>query len=204
MASVLKSLFRLLLILLLAPLATGCQPSLPYLQVAPLPPGSLCRVAVLPFQNESDFLLANALVYKVFSAELQAMDKYVLVQEGDILKVYQQLRILPGQKPTLEELQIMANRLDAQLLITGNVLELRETPAQQAGVDPLLALEIRILDGRSGASLWHTYHRRYGTNYRTAMHFGTLHTITGLSQQVCREIINLWFKEGLTSCDASL
>ena len=194
---------RFVLLILLTLFTGGCRPSLPYLQVAPLPPGSICRVAVLPFQSESDFLLANTLVYKVFSAELQAADKYLLVQEGDILKVYQQLRILPGQVPSLEELQIVANRLDAQLLITGNVLELRETPGQLAGADPVLALEIRIHDGRNGTSLWHTYHRRHGTDYRTAMHFGTLHTVTGLSEQVSREIINLWFKEGLTPCDAS-
>jgi polysaccharide biosynthesis protein PelC len=189
-----------MLLLLLA----GCVIQPPYgQQLHSLPPGPLCRVAILPFQNESDYPLANALVAKVFAAELEAGSNYLLAQEGDVRKIYQQLRILPGRAATPEQMQILANRLGAQLLITGNVIEMREAPGNNAAVNPVLGLEVRIYDGASAVSLWHTYHRRQGTDYRTAMHFGTIHTATGLSQQVSREIINLWFKEGLTQCDVS-
>jgi polysaccharide biosynthesis protein PelC len=190
--------------LLIALLLSGCGAKLPYhVRMASMPPEPICRVAVLPFENESDYPLANAIVFKVFSAEFQSAGNYLVVQEGDVRKIYQQLRILPGQAPNPEEMQILASRLNAQLLITGNVMEMRENPGENASVNPVLALNIQIRDGRSSVPLWNTYHRRQGTDYRKAMHFGTIHTATGLSQQVSREIINSWFDKGLTQCDVS-
>lgn len=191
------------LLLFCGVLLSGCGAVRPYQQKAPLPPGPVCRVAVLPFQSESEYPLAGLIAYKVFAAEFQTAGNYLLVQEGDILKIYQQLRILPGQAPSLEEMQILASRLEAQLLITGNVIEMRENTSGMDGVNPVLAMEVQIRDGRTGDTLWRTYHRRQGTDYRKAMHFGTINTVTGLGQQISREIINLWFKEGLTQCDVS-
>jgi polysaccharide biosynthesis protein PelC len=185
-------------------LFSGCGAKLPHhVDMRPLPAEPICRVAVLPFENESDYPLANAIAFKVFSAELQAAGNYLVVQEGDVRKIYQQLRIFPGQQPTPEEMQIMGTRLNAQLLITGTVMEMRENPGENASVNPVLAVDIQIRDGRSSVPLWRTYHRRQGTDYRKAMHFGTIHTATGLSQQVSREIINIWFRKGLKQCDVS-
>jgi hypothetical protein len=198
------SLFRGFVVLVFcAVFFSGCGGIRPYQQKKPLPPGSVCRIAVLPFVSESDYPMAGMIAYKVFAAEFQAAGNYLLVQEGDILKIYQQLGVLPGQAPTLEQMQILASRLEAELLITGNVMEMRENSSGQGGVNPMLALEVQIRDGRTGDSLWRTYHRRQGLDYQKVMHFGTISTITGLGQQVSREIINLWLKEGLTQCDVS-
>lgn len=196
--------------LLLALIFAGCVARLPvgqqfplHRQMQPLPSGTICRVAVLPFVNDSDYPLADAIFNKVFAAQLHSAGNYLMVQEGDILKVYQQLRILPGQLPTPEQLQIIAGRLDSQILVTGTVIEMRENPGQHGSVNPALAVDVMLRDGKAGEPLWGIYHRRQGTDYRTAMHFGAKHTVTGLSQQVAVEIINLWFKKGLSRCDVS-
>jgi len=160
-------------------------------------------VAVLPFLNDSDFPLADTLVSKVFAMQFQDSGNYLLIQEGDIQKVYQQLHLLPGVAPSLEQLQIIANRVSAQLLITGIILEMREDRYALGTVNPVLIVDIQIRDGRSGETLWTAFHRRQGTDYKKAMHFGTIHTATGLSRQMAEEIINLWFKKGLTQCDTS-
>jgi len=172
-------------------------------QLSSLPPGAICRVAVLPFLNDSDFPLGDAVVSKVFAMQFQDSGNYLVIQEGDILKVYQQLQIMPNAVPTLEQLQIIANRLNAQLLITGIVLEMREDRGQHGTVNPMLIVDIQIRDGRSGETLWNAFHRRQGTDYKKTMHFGTIHTVTGLSRQMAEEIINLWFNKGLTQCDVS-
>jgi polysaccharide biosynthesis protein PelC len=203
-------LSRYLLLALLPLLLHGC--AAPFLnrqefplhrQSAPLPPGSICRVAVLPFLNDSDFPLADSIMHKVFAAQFNTSGNYLVIQEGDILKLYQQLHIWPGQAPTPEQLQILSSRLEAQLLITGVVSEMRENAGTHASIDPVLAVDVQLRSGDSGDLLWGTFHRRQGTDYRTAMHFGTIHTVTGLSQQVALEIINLWFKKGLQPCDVS-
>lgn len=197
-------IFGFYFILLCGLLGSGCAGSgrLPlHQQVAPLPSGSICRVAVLPFQNDSDFKFADTLVSRVFSAQLQASGDYLIVQDGDIKKIYQQMHILPGRVPTLEQLQIIANRVNAQALITGIVMEMRENRGEHNTVNPLIVEEIQLRDGSSGETLWTVFHRRQGIDYQKTMHFGTIHTVTGLSRQMAEEIINLWFKKGLTQCN---
>lgn len=195
--------------LLLGMFGSGCSllpgfHTLPYSQqMAPLPPGSICQVAVLPFVDESEYPLAGAIAGKVFASQLQAEGDYLVVQEGDVLKVYQQLHILPAWAPTEEQMQIIANRLHAQLLITGIVLEMREDRGEHGTVNPRIIEEIQIRDGRTGQVIWTTFHRRQGTDYTKTMHFGTIHTVTGLSKQMAVEIINLWFKKGLAKCNES-
>ena len=171
-------------------------------QVDPLPPGPLCRVAVLPFSNESDFPMGEVIVSKVFTAQLQDWGNFQLTQEGDVLKIYQQLHILQGRKPSDDDFLILADRLKAQLLITGRILEMEENRTYLNLNNPRIFLEIIILDGRNGDTLWHTFHKRQGTDYHSVMHFGAIQTITGLSKQMAVEITNLWFNKGQIQCDA--
>jgi hypothetical protein len=172
-------------------------------QMAPLPKGPICRVAVLPFVNDTDYPLADVVMAKVFAAELLAAGNYQLIQEGDILKVYQQLRILPGETLAPEDLQVVAARIGAQLLITGIVMEMRENRTGRSGIDPVVGVDVQIRASQSGEALWTTYHRRQGSDYRKTMHFGVLHTVTGLSRQVAEEIINLWSEKGMAQCNVS-
>jgi hypothetical protein len=193
-----------LVILLL--FTSGCvSRELPYLQrLRPLPAEEhTCRVAVLPITSESDYRQSAAMVYKVLTAELNTLGNYIVTQEGDIDKLYQQLRILPGRSPTREQLQILANRLNVQLLFTGHVMEMRENVGAHGRVNPVLALRIEILDGQTADSLWSIYHRRQGLDYQEVMHFGTINSMAGLCKQVCLEIINLTFNKGLPQCDVS-
>ena len=172
-------------------------------QMAPLPSGPICRVAVLPFVNDTDYPLADVVFAKIFTAGFQAAGNYHVIQEGDILKVYQQLRILPGQTLDPEDLQLVAARVGAQLLISGIVMEMRENRTGRSGIDPVVGVDVQIRDGKSGEALWTTYHRRQGTDYRKTMHFGVLHSVSGLSRQVAEEIINLWSEKGMAQCDVS-
>jgi len=195
---------RFLLILLLGLLSTGCSGigRLPLnQQMAPLPAGPICRVAVLPFLNDSDYPFADAIVRKVFTAQFQAAGDALVVQDGDIFKLYQQLHLLPGVAPTSEQMRIIADRVRAQILITGVVLEMREDRGEHGTVNPLLVMEIQIRNGRNGETLWTVFHRRQGVDYKKTMHFGTLHTVTGLSRQMAEEIITLWFEKGLAQCN---
>jgi hypothetical protein len=193
-------------LLLMMLFISGCaSKELPYLQrLRPLPADEhICRVAVLPFTSESDYPQSTAMVYKVLTAELNTLGNYIVTQEGDVDKLYLQLRILPGQPPTREQLQILANRLNVQLLFTGHVMEMRDHAGANGSVNPVLAMRVNILDGHSADILWSIYHRRQGMDYQKAMHFGTINSMAGLCKQICVEIINLIFNKGLSQCDVS-
>ncbi len=195
----LAALVMLALTALLAGCAAGNGPQLQ--QMSPLPEVAVCRVAVLPFQNDSEFLAADAVIAKVVSARLQQSTDYLLAQDGDVYKAYRQLGLLPGMVPDLEQLQIIADRVDARLLFTGIVLEMREDRGDHGSVNPVIVLEMQIRDGRSGEVLWTTFHRREGADYNKTMHFGSIYTITGLGRRMVDEIITLWLKKGLIQCN---
>jgi hypothetical protein len=185
-------------------LVSGCGTDFPILQrMKPLPAEPACRVAVLPFSSESDYPLAELIAYKIFSAQFAALDNAWVAQEGDVQKVYQNLRIFPGQLPTPEQLQILASRLNVQLLIMGHVVEMRENPGPNNSINPVLALRMDIVEGHTADTLWSTYHRRQGADYQKAMHFGQIHSVTGLCRQLSEEIITLWIKKGFPRCDVS-
>jgi len=193
------------LVLLIMLLCSGCLGGTggpEHRQAAPLPE-DMCRIAVLPFVNDTDYLLGDMIVTKVFSTQLRQSGDYLNAQDGDIYRVYRQFFLLPGQTPNLEQLQIIADRLGVDLLITGTVLEMREDRGDHGSVNPVLILDLQIRDGDNGEVLWTTYHRRSGSDYNKTMHFGTIHTVTGLSRQMAEEIINLWFEKGFSSCSAS-
>jgi hypothetical protein len=200
------------LFLLLGLFCCGCGPrlaSLPVLpeagqvpihrEFSPLPSNPVCRVAVLPFENDSGFPQAGAIFADTFAAQLNASGDYLLLQQGDILKSFQQLQLLPGVAPSLEEMQIIAHRVDAQVLITGVILEMVESSRG----DVKVVVEVEVRDGATGETLWTTFHRRLGTDYTLTMHLGTIYSVTGLSRQMSEEIINLWLKKGFTQCNAT-
>lgn len=170
-------------------------------EVASIPPESVCRIAVLPFLNDSEFPQGGTLVQKVYAAQLLASGNYGLIPEGDIVKVYQQLHLLPGDSPTLEQFRIIADRINASLLLTGIVFEMREGRGEHNTVNPQLTMEIELRNPTNGEILWTTFHQREGTDYKKTMHFGTLHTVTGLCRQMTEEIINLWHKKGFSQCN---
>lgn len=196
------------LLILLLWVCVGCSPLMRladkvpmHREAAPLPIGSGCRIAVLPFLNDSEFPQGGVLVQKVFASQLLSSGGYQLAPEGDIVKAYQQLRLLPGDSPTLEQMQIIADRVNAPLLLTGIVLEMSEGHSEHKTVNPQLIMEVELRDPDSGEILWTTFHRRKGTDYKKTMHFGTLHTMTGLSRQMAEEIINLWHEKGFSQCN---
>ena len=186
----------------------GCTPLWPgsnrgpmHREISSLPPGAGCRIAVLPFLNDSDFPQGGILIQKVFAAQLQSSGEHLLTPEGDIVKAYQQLYLLPRDTPTLAQLRIIGDRLNAPLLLTGIVLEMREGRSEHQAVNPQMVLELELRDPSTGEILWTTLHRRKGTDYNKTMHFGTLHTVTGLSRQMAEEIINLWHEKGFSQCN---
>ncbi len=202
-----RFLLRTLLTLIILT-CTGCSPQLllskgdsKHIEAAPLPDDNNCRIAVLPFLNDSDYLHGGIILQKVFAAQLLSMGEYQLTTEGDIVKAYQQLRLFPEDTPTLEQLKIIADRVDAPLLLTGIVLEMEEGRGEHQTVNPQLVMEVQLRDPESGEILWTTFHRRKGTDYKKTMHFGTLHSMTGLSRQMAEEIINLWHGKGFPKCN---
>ena len=196
-----KWLKRLIISALLILAVTSCamngSPRL--IKLGVMPKEKVCRLAVLPFVNETDFELGGLIFYRIFMSELVSSGNYVVSQEGDIRKIYGQLKISHKEAPTFEQVRILADRLNVQLLITGKVVDMAETVIEQES-RPSLSVDLQIIQADPARILWTTHHRSEGERYRKVMHYGMENTITGLAKRVSSEIMELWFSEGFNRC----
>lgn len=197
-----QSVFNTLLVFgfLVSIFGCGMSRTEPLIQeVVPNFPPNICRVAVLPFENNTDYQQGGNLVYRIFMTELQRSGNYNIAQEGDVRALLRQSRIGPGQKPDIEKIKILADTLKAQVIITGQLIDLDEE--FQAGVlTPKLAINMQISDGPTGKMMWNTYHSRTGEDFRKVLHFGYINTVSKLAKHVSQEIITLWFQKGFPQC----
>jgi TolB-like protein len=160
---------------------------------------SACAVALLPFTNASRFEQGDLISQRVFAAELNRVGGIAVASEGDVQNIYRELRIFPNQPPDIEQIRVLGSRLDVQLLISGRITEMEERMGDNY-VNPVLALTLQVYDAKSGKTMWTTYHRREGSDYRTVMHFGLVNSVTQLSRIMSDEIIEEWFAEGMKQC----
>jgi polysaccharide biosynthesis protein PelC len=196
-------LLRMGFILGLLSLLSGCSEKLPLLQTFyELPEDSSCRIAVLPLSNQSLYPEGGKILYKILLSEIVATGLFSVVSEGDVLELYQQLRMYPGMKPTLEQRKIIGGRLNASIFIGGDILAMLEEN-DGAYLKTKMTLVLRLYDGQDGKMFWATYHRRQGEDYRQVLHFGRINTITTLARMMAGEIITLWKEKGMQPCPTS-
>ena len=190
----------LLLLFMAAALLCGCAGKFPQLEIiAPLPETPRWRVAGLPFTSQVDLPRGKDIVFKAFSAELAAVDGIDVVAEGDVLQLYKQFRLFPKDQPNEEQLRIFAQRLGAEIVLTGEILHMIEVDSG-GEVDTELTLILKLFAGDSGKLLWSTYHRRQGEEYRNVLHYGRVNSLSGLARRMAPEIYDVWIENGMKQC----
>lgn len=179
-------------------LGTSCTRQRPvFHELAPLPSGGVCRLAVLPFVNETHYNDGGVIFYRVFNTELVNLGDFQLTPEGDIREAFRKELVSPGlQHPNFEKMRIIGNHLNVQVLVVGNIIEMKEYGTRGVKT-PSLTVKLQLIDASTGQTLWTTYHRRQGEEYRTILHFGFVSTYTRLAERMSREILNRWIAEGL-------
>jgi hypothetical protein len=138
----------------------SCAPSPPSVEKNVAYEGNgVCRVALLPFINDSRFDQGGIIVQRIMGAELSSTAGIEVASEGDVWNLYRELRIFPNQHPDIEQMMVIGSRLGVQLIITGRIAEMEEKMGDNY-VTPVLALTFDVHDGKSGKTMWTTYHRR--------------------------------------------
>ncbi len=163
-------------------------------------PEEICRVAVLPFENRTRNPEAGTMAYRIFYGELLASGSLELEPEGDVRLFMLRNRLLPGQLLNAAQYADLVERLEVDAVITGLVSEVG-MDSRKAGEDvPFVAMQLDMYDARNGLRVLSTFHRRWGDDYRKAMHFGMLKTVTGVMSHLSREVIEDWKEKGVGNC----
>lgn len=162
--------------------------------------GNICRIAVLPLTNQTKHPTIERIFGRVFVSELIAKGNYQIAHEGDVRRILTQMRMLPGSQLSSEQIRGLADRLSVQAVISGAVLEVRSTGGNAYDLNPSMAVILRILEASSGRTIWATYNRSEGSDYRLVMHFGLINSVSALAKKISAEIIDVWEKEGFKKC----
>jgi len=189
------------LLLVLAAGCAGVQERRPYVQEFTAEPyGRVCSIAVLPFTNKSRFDQGGRVVQRMFTSELVAGGNWRVALEGDVRKIYRQLHLRPWERPTPEQIKVIASWLGVERLVGGTVVEMEEKLGRNF-VSPVLEVELVVFDGATGRVTFSTIYRKSGEDYRTMMHFGLVNSVTGLIKKMAEEILATWRQKGFVPCD---
>lgn len=182
---------------------TGCGLKRPYVEeFSAIRPADQPKIAVLPFVNRSVFRQGEKILYRLFLVGLVQQCNWHVALEGDVFKVYRQMRLKPWDVPDVEQLRLIAVRLGVDTLIVGEVLEMDENVTQSI-VNPSLSILVRVYDGRTGFMKWSSLYHRKGEDYQKMMHFGMINTVSELGERMVREMFEAWKEKGLLVCVGS-
>jgi len=174
----------------------GCGARLPQTELSSFKEAKHpCRVAVLPFTNETKHYRLGRLVYRIFLTQLTNSKDFEVIEEGQIRSFLRLQRCLVGQEPPPRVLRMLGARLEVDAIIGGTVLAAGEG---QEGV--FLSFMVWAKDATSGKLLWNTYHSRTGEEYLKVFHFGRVTTFTRLAKMMVQEVVRDWEKRGLGGC----
>ena len=156
-------------------------------------------MAVMLFTHSTNYRDGGLLFYRIFTAELNRLQEFETVQEGDIRAAYRQIRINPYTgSPTSEQIRIISDYLDVQVVIKGTISEMSEKMVQGKSV-PSMTVKLDLIDAKTGRTLSIVHHRRNGNDYLKVMHFGVVTTTTQLSHLISQEIIEDWTSKGFVA-----
>lgn len=188
--------------LLLAAVLSGCagQASLHTRMMAKAEPEKICRVAVLPFDNLTREDQAGITAQRIFHGALVNSGHFEVRPEGDISLFLLRHRLLPGEPLQSLHFADLQEKLQIDAVIQGRLTKVGMDIGRGPDNVPVAAMQLNLYDVRHGQLILSTIDHRWGDEYRKAMHFGAVTTITGLMDKMSDEIIADWIEKGVGNC----
>lgn len=125
--------------------------------------GLIQSVAVMPFENLSGTQHAGETSRDVFMTMLQAKVDLYVIPPGEILRAISRIQPESALMPTEEEVVKLAENLEADVVITGTVLEYGQVRSGSAGSN-VCSLSIKMLEGQTGRVVWSATSTRGGVS----------------------------------------
>lgn len=196
-----KYFFSCLFSLLLAAGGTGCAGPgrLQTRVMANTAPQEICRVAVLPFENLTREDLAGVTAQRIFHGALVNSGRFEVRPEGDVSLFRLRHRLLPGELLESFHYADLREKLQIDAVVQGRLTRVGMDRGRGPAV-PVAAMQMNLYDVRRGELVLSSMHNRWGDEYRKAMHFGTVTTITGLLDRMSDEIVADWIIKGVGNC----
>lgn len=161
LATAARSLAVLALTLVLAACASGDRQARDYID--PAADFGAMKVAVLPFENLTNYPNAGRIAAELLATELYQRRIFQLQEETETRRALAQLKIDPENLTSVAAAQQAAGLLEVDAIIVGSVSEF----GYQQGLreEPVVGLNARLIEAGSGNVLWASSHSVMGGGY---------------------------------------
>jgi hypothetical protein len=117
-------------------------------------------IAVVPFFNQSPRRNAGELMALHFIQHLVEAGGFLVVEPGEVRDKLLDLRIIMDDGISLANADDLFKRLDADLILTGRVLDYQDT--QGGGGIPVVDFSVLLLERKGKSVVWHSKSRNRG------------------------------------------
>jgi len=148
---------------------------------------STYRVAVMPFQNKSEYPYAGKIATYMFIAELFRSTVFTPVEFGDIRKFVVDFRIRNKGDLDYRSMDAALDRLRVGSVLLGSVDDyiFREDPARP----PKVVITARLLDAGNKKIRWYNSLRLDGSDEIIAFDWGRIRTVDKVAQKTVSELV---------------
>jgi hypothetical protein len=150
-------------------------------------------VAVLPFVDLSQAGKAGDKVRDVFMTMLQAQVDVYVVPPGEVARSVSRLQPEDPAAPTAEEVIRLAENLEADVLITGTVLQYGEVRSGSAAAN-VCTLSVKMFEGQTGTVVWSASATRGGVGATERLLGGGGQPMNIVTSQAVSDIIDQLFQ----------
>ncbi len=149
-----------------------------------LDPGHKYKVLVVPFYNESGRANAGQIMQLQFADQLTRYPEHFQVLEpGLIRNEFLNVRIIQWDGISLENAKLLFALLDADLIVTGKVLEYKDRQ------DPRVYFDVIAIDRKSGQVVWSSTEYANGSDGVYFFDTGRINTAHDIASEMARWVV---------------
>ncbi len=121
-------------------------------------------IAVLPFENLTQFPDAGEIVAELFTTELYRTGSFRVMDRNQVKRLMREKRITPPQVVDRQAAQKIGRELEVDAVLIGSVSEywyrLERKSRRPGGEEPAVGINARLVDVASGEVIWASSHSR--------------------------------------------
>lgn len=168
--------------------AAGCGASMRTYLKEEAPLHKIKKLAILEFDNISKDKSAGEKLAYLFSIELITSGQFKVVEPGEVEKALKEVKIrAKGGISTMEiaDVQKVGEALGVDAVILGSI----DTFEMGKKEDPIISMDIHMLDTKDGSLVWKVNYIASGSNFAYLLDFGKITSTEMLSRKMVKNLL---------------
>jgi len=150
-------------------------------------------LAVLPFGNLTPTARASDRVRDVFMTMLQSTEALYVIPPGEVARAISSIGLRHPTEPTAEEVISLARNLEADVVVTGTVLEYGEVRSASASAN-VISVSVQMMEATTGRVVWSASATRGGIGASKRLFGGGGEPMNTVTTKAVEDLLNALFR----------